>query len=86
MIQNTIRSKFADCTVLTIAHRLHTVMDSDRVLVMDAGHAVEFDHPYLLLQKPRGFLRSLVNDTSADAAAALFQAAQESYKSKVQNA
>lgn len=59
-------------------------MDSDRVLVMDAGNAVEFDHPYLLLQKPNGFLRSLVNDTSADASAALFQAAQESYKAKVQ--
>ncbi|KAI8123562.1 putative multidrug resistance-associated protein lethal(2)03659 [Lucilia cuprina] len=85
LIQNTIRSKFADCTVLTIAHRLHTVMDSDRVLVMDAGHAVEFDHPYLLLQKPKGFLRRLVDDTSSDAAAALLQAAQESYKLKVQN-
>lgn len=60
-------------------------MDSDRVLVMDAGLAVEFDHPYTLLQKPRGFLRSLVDDTSADAAAALLQAAYESYKSKVQN-
>ncbi|KAM7356664.1 uncharacterized protein ACRADG_002316 [Cochliomyia hominivorax] len=85
LIQTTIRNKFADCTVLTIAHRLHTVMDTDRVLVMDAGCAVEFDHPYLLLQKPNGFLRSLVNDSSADAAAALFQAAQESYKAKVQN-
>ena len=60
-------------------------MDSDRVLVMDAGNAVEFDHPFLLLQKPRGFLRSLVDDTSPEAAAALVQAAQESYKSKAQN-
>jgi len=49
LIQATIRSKFRDCTVLTIAHRLNTIMDSDRVLVMDAGHLVEFGSPYELL-------------------------------------
>uniref|UniRef100_A0A8C3LI24 Canalicular multispecific organic anion transporter 1 n=1 Tax=Chrysolophus pictus TaxID=9089 RepID=A0A8C3LI24_CHRPC len=51
LIQTTIRSAFADCTVLTIAHRLHTIMDSNRVMVMHAGKIVEFDSPEKLLQK-----------------------------------
>lgn len=50
LIQRVIRDKFAHCTVLTIAHRLNTVMDSDKVLVMDAGRAAEFDRPHNLLQ------------------------------------
>ncbi|XP_054091098.1 probable multidrug resistance-associated protein lethal(2)03659 isoform X2 [Zeugodacus cucurbitae] len=53
LIQLTIRSKFKHCTVLTIAHRLHTVMDSDKVLVMDAGRAVEFASPFELLTESK---------------------------------
>ena len=82
LIQNTIRNKFAACTVLTIAHRLHTVMDSDRVLVMDAGHAVELDHPFELLQIPGGYLRQLVDQTGTATAAALLKDAENSYKHK----
>lgn len=67
LIQNTIRNKFRTCTVLTVAHRLHTVMDSDRVLVMDAGSVVEFDHPYVLLKNKDGFLYSMVQQTGVAA-------------------
>ncbi|GFH15643.1 ATP-binding cassette transporter, partial [Haematococcus lacustris] len=50
LIQATIRSAFADCTVLTIAHRLHTIIDSDRILLLDAGKLAEFESPAVLLQ------------------------------------
>ena len=46
-------------TVLTIAHRLHTVAFYERVLVMDRGAAVEYDAPSALLRKEGGALRAL---------------------------
>lgn len=66
LIQTSIRDNFRDCTVLTIAHRLHTIMDSDKVLVVDAGTAVEFDHPFILLNNVGGFLSQLVAQTGEE--------------------
>ncbi|XP_055306698.1 ATP-binding cassette sub-family C member 4-like [Sitodiplosis mosellana] len=60
LIQQTIREKFAECTVLTVAHRLHTIIDSDRVLVMDTGYAAEFDEPHKLLQNQTGIFYGMV--------------------------
>ncbi|KAI0313275.1 P-loop containing nucleoside triphosphate hydrolase protein [Amylostereum chailletii] len=59
-IQDIIRSpQFANVTILTIAHRLNTIMDSDRVLVLDAGKVAEFDTPKSLLERPESAFRSL---------------------------
>ncbi|XP_017085489.2 ATP-binding cassette sub-family C member 4 [Drosophila eugracilis] len=79
LIQRTIRIKFKQCTVLTVAHRLHTVMDSDRIIVMDAGYAVEFDVPHLLLKKSQGHLRQMVEATGGEAEA-LKKTASDSHK------
>ncbi|XP_068126625.1 ATP-binding cassette sub-family C member 2-like [Hyperolius riggenbachi] len=61
LVQSTIRKAFTDCTVLTIAHRLHTVLDSERVLVLDAGRVVEFDEPQRLIQK-KGVFSKMVSE------------------------
>lgn len=79
MIQRTIREKFQQCTVLTVAHRLHTVMDSDRIIVMDAGNAAEFDVPHLLLKKPHGVLRQMVEATGGESEA-LKKVASDTFK------
>lgn len=50
LIQKTIRSEFAKCTVLTIAHRLNTIIDSNKVIVLDQGKIAEFDSPQTLLR------------------------------------
>ncbi|MEQ2260817.1 hypothetical protein XENORESO_001848, partial [Xenotaenia resolanae] len=55
LIQNTLRKEFSHCTVLTIAHRLHSIMDSSRVMVLDAGKIVEFDSPSNLMEKRGNF-------------------------------
>ncbi|XP_023934404.2 ATP-binding cassette sub-family C member 4 isoform X1 [Bicyclus anynana] len=78
-IQGTIRKRFADCTVITVAHRLNTIMDSDRVMVMDAGRLVEFDHPYKLLRNPLGHFTKMVNETSDKMSAQLFQIAKKTF-------
>ena len=67
LIQEVIRSRFKDTTVLTIAHRLNTIMDYDKVLVMDQGRVVEFDKPEVLLQNDMGYYAQLVQAHRATA-------------------
>ncbi|XP_040885254.1 ATP-binding cassette sub-family C member 3 isoform X2 [Toxotes jaculatrix] len=61
LIQSTIRTQFEDCTVFTIAHRLNTIMDYTRVLVLDKGQVAEFDTPANLISK-RGIFYSMAKD------------------------
>ncbi|KFP68816.1 Multidrug resistance-associated protein 7 [Cariama cristata] len=61
LLQQTIRQRFADKTVLTIAHRLNTILDSDRVLVMQAGRVAELDSPTHLSQKDGSLFQHLLH-------------------------
>lgn len=62
LIQSTIRKEFANCTVLTIAHRLNTIMDSNRVIVLDSGTIKEFDSPSNLLKNKQSYFHSMAKE------------------------
>jgi ABC-type multidrug transport system fused ATPase/permease subunit len=59
IVQETIRKEFSDRTILTIAHRIDTVLDSDRIVVLERGHVKEFDTPAKLLENKDGLFYNL---------------------------
>ena len=63
LIQKTIRKEFKDRTILTIAHRIKTVMDSDKILVLEKGRVEEFEPPQVLLQRSESHFYKLAEQT-----------------------
>ena len=79
LIQQSLREEFS-CTILTIAHRLITIIDYHKVLVLDAGRVVEFDTPANLLRRADGAFKALVAETGDTNAALLHQMAADAEK------
>ncbi|CAJ0581901.1 unnamed protein product, partial [Mesorhabditis spiculigera] len=67
LVQRAVRDNFPDSTVIAIAHRLDTIEDYDRILVMDGGQLKEFDTPKALLDNPHSLYRSLVEKAKEEA-------------------
>ena len=65
LVQKSLSTEFKHCTLITVAHRLQTIMNSDKILVLDEGRLVEFDSPTNLLQKEDGAFKGMV-DGSGD--------------------
>ena len=90
-IQRMLRERFQNCTVIIVAHRLATIIDADRILVMKDGQMVEFNHPFKLLINEdddqtitniNGHFARSVLATGVDSAYSLFEIAKKGYETK----
>lgn len=66
LIQSSIRETCANVTVITIAHRIQTIVDSDRVIVMDNGRIIEFDTPKNLIENHQSIFARLVRQANVE--------------------
>nr|XP_014335662.1 PREDICTED: multidrug resistance-associated protein 4 isoform X2 [Bos mutus] len=76
MIQKKIREKFAQCTVLTITHRVSTIIDSDTIMVLDSGRLEEYNEPHVLLQNTDSLFYKMVQQLDEAEATALTKTAK----------
>ncbi len=84
-MQDAIRECFKDCTVLTIAHRLRTIIDSDRIMCLSQGKLEDFGTPYELLMNHRTILHSLVFSLDKMESDKLVEIAKQSHLNKKSN-
>lgn len=78
-IQETIAREFSDCTILTIAHRLLTVADSDKIVVLDSGRVREFDEPHRLIQNKSSLLSEMIEASEVDIATQIRHKIEQSH-------
>ena len=81
LVQQAIRTHFSHCTVLTIAHRIDTIIDSDRIIVLDKGRVIEFAIPFLMLQNENSYLSMLFSHMDPYTQIKLRRLAEMSYNS-----
>nr|QNH67887.1 ATP-binding cassette transporter subfamily C member 4 X4 [Brachionus rotundiformis] len=82
MVQEAIRECFKDCTVITIAHRLHTIIDNDRILCLSQGRVVNFGRPYELIEDDTTILHDLVFSLDKQERDKLVDMAKKSFKNQ----
>jgi ABC-type multidrug transport system fused ATPase/permease subunit len=82
LVQRTLRDSFPGCTILTIAHRLGTIITADRVLVLDEGRVAQYAHPHELLSATDSVFSALVDELGPAASAAIRERAAESYAAR----
>ncbi|KAJ3314895.1 hypothetical protein HDV04_005316 [Boothiomyces sp. JEL0838] len=80
LLQTVLRKTLKDTTIISIAHRLNTIADFDRVLVLDQGDMKEFDSPHVLLQDPSSAFSRLAESSGAANAAAIRDIARKAYQ------
>ena len=81
LVQQAIRTHFSHCTVLTIAHRIDTIIDSDRIIVLDKSRVIEFEIPFLMLQNENSYLSMLFSHMDPYTQIKLKRLAEMSYNS-----
>ncbi|KAB0372891.1 hypothetical protein FD755_015644, partial [Muntiacus reevesi] len=79
LIQKNIREKFSQCTVLTITHRLSTVIDSEWIMVWDSGRLDDYDEPYGMLQERDSLFYKMVQQLGEAEATALTERAKQTF-------